>query len=154
LGAAADPAPLAAFQPVAGRGLRRSIMAGNATLLDESYNASSASVRAALSVLRLIPAQRRVAVLGDMRELGDFGPGEHARLADAVTENADVLHCCGELTRHLHNALPASRRGLHTADAETLAPLVARDLRPGDAVLVKGSYGSRMRVVVQALEAV
>ena len=74
---------LEGFIPVAGRGVRRSISlpGGDALLLDESYNASAAAVRAALAVLRLQPAARRIAVLGDMLELGEEGPAEHAGLA-------------------------------------------------------------------------
>lgn len=110
-------------------------------------------MRAALEVLRLTPATRRLAVLGDMRELGAHGPAEHAGLAQAVAASADRLHSCGELMRHLHDAVPPALRGAHAADAATLAPLVAAELRPGDAVLVKGSFGSAMRRVVQALDA-
>ena len=142
-------AALDGFQPVAGRGVQRE-MAGF-TLLDESYNASTASVRAALAVLGRLPG-RRVAVLGDMLEMGAFGPGEHAALAADVTDSADVLYACGPLMRHLFDAVPAPMRGVHAVDSAALAPLLAEAVRPGDAVLVKGSLGSRMRVVVRALE--
>ena len=149
-----DPARAAAaldgFAAVSGRGAQRRV--GEITLLDESYNASAVSVRAALGVLRLLPG-RKLAVLGDMRELGEHGPAEHAGLAPDVAEAADMLYACGPLMRHLFDAIPAALRGGHTDDAESLAPLVASAVRPGDAVLVKGSLGSRMRVVVQALEA-
>ena len=148
-----DPARAAAalqgWSPVAGRGQRR--RAGDILLLDESYNASSASVRAALGVLRGMPG-RRVAVLGDMLELGAFGPAEHENLADAVARDADVLYACGPLMRHLFDAVPDAKRGAHAPDSAALAPLVADAVRPGDAVLVKGSLGSRMRLVVQRLE--
>ena len=72
--------------PLAGRGARRTVPVGcgTALLLDESYNGNGASMRAALDVLRLQPARRRIAVLGDMLELGDEGPAEHAALAEAV----------------------------------------------------------------------
>jgi UDP-N-acetylmuramoyl-tripeptide--D-alanyl-D-alanine ligase len=154
LGADLDAAvrALSDFAAVKGRGARRPILSGRATLLDESYNASAASVRAALSVLRLLPAERRLAVLGDMLELGEHGPAEHAGLADAVAESADLLFACGPLMRHLFEALPTRLRGAHAADSAALAPIVARAVAPGDAVLVKGSLGSRMRAVVQALE--
>ncbi len=147
-------AALADFVPVAGRGARRRIAVpgGCALLLDESYNASSAAVRAALDVLRLQPAARRVAVLGDMLELGDEGPAEHAALAPDVAAAADTLFACGALTRHLFDAVPPGLRAAHAADAATLAPLVAAAAAPGDAILVKGSLGSRMRLVVAALE--
>jgi UDP-N-acetylmuramoyl-tripeptide--D-alanyl-D-alanine ligase len=145
----------ATFSPIAGRGARRHIPVPNGTalLLDESYNGNGASMRAALSVLNLQPARRRIAVLGDMLELGDAGPSEHAALAPEVTTTADLVFACGPLMRHLFDAIPASKRGAHAPDSATLAPLVAHAIEPGDAILVKGSLGSRMRQVVDALDA-
>ena len=145
-------AALSSFAPGAGRGLQRPIRGGDILLLDESYNASSASVRAALGVLAALPGRRRVAVLGDMLELGAFGPAEHADLAPHVASSADLLYACGPLMRHLYDSVPDRRRGAHAPDSAALAPLVAAAVRPGDAVLVKGSLGSRMRLVVAALE--
>ncbi len=142
---------LSSFAPGAGRGLQRTIRGGEVLLLDESYNASSASVRAALGVLAALPG-RRVAVLGDMLELGAFGPAEHAGLAQDVTSSADLLYACGPLMRHLFDGVPDRRRGAHAWDSAALAPLVAAAVRPGDAVLVKGSLGSRMGLVVAALD--
>ena len=142
---------LSSFVPGAGRGAQRPIRGGDILLLDESYNASSASVRAALGVLATLPG-RRVAVLGDMLELGAFGPAEHAGLVEDVTSSADLLYACGPLMRHLYDGVPDRRRGAHAPDSTALAPLVADAVRPGDAVLVKGSLGSRMRLVVAALE--
>jgi UDP-N-acetylmuramoyl-tripeptide--D-alanyl-D-alanine ligase len=147
-------AALAAFQPVGGRGARRRIplaSGGEALLLDESYNASSVSVRAALNVLALQPATRRVAVLGDMLELGDEGPAEHLGLAQAVRANADAVFTCGKLMRLLFEQVPPASRGAHAEDSAALAPIVVAALRHGDAVLVKGSLGSRMRRVVDAI---
>jgi UDP-N-acetylmuramoyl-tripeptide--D-alanyl-D-alanine ligase len=145
---------LEGFAPVAGRGLRRriAVAGGSALLLDESYNGNPASVRAALAVLRLQPARRRVAVLGDMLELGDQGPAEHLALAADVAATADCVFACGPLMRALFDALPERVRGAHAADAATLAPVVAKSLRSGDAILIKGSLGSRMKLVVNALE--
>ena len=154
----ADPvrgaAALMGFMPVAGRGAQRAIAAagGAALLLDESYNASAVAVRAALAVLAMQSAVRRVAVLGDMRELGEIGPGEHAALAGAAAEAADIIFTCGPLMAHLHAALPAAKRGGHAVDSEALAPIVADALRPGDAVLVKGSLGSQMQFIIQAID--
>ena len=147
----AGAAALESFQPVGGRGARREILGGEAILLDESYNASGASVRAALAVLKLTPAQRRVAVLGDMLELGAFSREEHENLAGAVAESVDALYTCGPWMKFLFDATETSRRGAHAADSAALARIVSEDLRPGDAVLVKGSLGSRMRLVVAAL---
>jgi len=145
---------LGTFIPLSGRGTRRSLLlpGGRALLLDESYNANTASVRAALAVLALQPATRRIAILGEMLELGDAGPAEHASLAPETAAAADLVFACGPLMRHLFDALPPDRRGAHAPDSATLAPIVAGAIAPGDAILVKGSLGSRMRLVVAALE--
>jgi UDP-N-acetylmuramoyl-tripeptide--D-alanyl-D-alanine ligase len=156
LPAESSAAALAGFAAGAGRGARRALAlpCGDALLLDESYNASPAAVRATLRVLALQPATRRIAVLGDMLELGDHGPAEHLALAPDVAAAADTLFTCGPLMRGLFDAVPAAMRAAHASDSAALAPLVAAALRPGDAVLVKGSLGSRMKTIVQALEAI
>jgi UDP-N-acetylmuramoyl-tripeptide--D-alanyl-D-alanine ligase len=110
-------------------------------------------MRAALAVLGLQPARRRIAVLGDMLELGDAGPAEHVALARPVAEAADLLFTCGPLMRGLYDAVPAKMRGAHTADSAALAPIVAAALADGDAILVKGSLGSGMKKVVEAIDA-
>ncbi|GBQ89242.1 UDP-N-acetylmuramoyl-tripeptide--D-alanyl-D-alanine ligase [Acetobacter nitrogenifigens DSM 23921 = NBRC 105050] len=144
---------LAAFSPGAGRGALTTIMAGRVTLLDESYNASVLAIRAALDVLALAPADRRVAVLGDMRELGAFASAEHLSLVDPVIACADLVFCCGPHMKELFDALPSSLQGAWRADSDTLAPIVRAALHSGDAVLVKGSLGTRMRVIVETLRA-
>ena len=146
---------LQSFTPVTGRGTRRplSLPGGSALLLDESYNGNGASMRAALAVLALQPARRRIAVLGDMLELGDAGPSEHAALAESVAQAADQLFACGPLMRHLFDAVPPHIRATHAADSAALAPVVAQHIAPGDAILVKGSLGSRMKTIVNALDA-
>ncbi len=146
------------FTPVTGRGARRRIdlPGGSALLLDESYNGNGASMRAALEVLRLLPLgnsrARRIAVLGDMLELGADGPAEHAALAEPVVAVADKLFACGPLMRRLYDAVPSGLRGAHAPDSAALAEIIAEAIRPGDAILVKGSLGSRMKLVVAALE--
>ena len=146
---------LETFAPLPGRGAHRRLVLpdGPALLLDESYNANGASMRAALDVLRLQPAARRVAILGDMLELGEAGPAEHAALAADVIRSADLVFTCGPLTRHLFASVPVSIRGGHAEDATALAPIVAARVAAGDAVLVKGSLGSRMKTIVMALDA-
>lgn len=147
-------AALSGFGAGAGRGEMRRIATpdnGTALLLDESYNASDSSVRAALLVLAAQKAKRRIAVLGDMRELGDFGPDLHRALASDAANAADLVYACGPLMGHLFNALPEGRRGFHTEDAASLAPIIATALRDGDAVLVKGSLGMRMAEIIRAL---
>jgi len=149
----AAAAALDGFAPVAGRGARRTIAVpgGTALLLDESYNASGASIRAACAVLALQPG-RRIAVLGDMLELGEESEPEHLALLPDVGEAADLVFACGPFMGALFDALPARKQGAHAPDAAALAPLVKAAIRPGDSVLVKGSYGSRMRDVVAKLE--
>lgn len=148
-------AALEEFVPLAGRGLRREVAIGQGSvlLLDESYNGNGASMRAALDVLRLQPARRRIAVLGDMLELGDAGPAEHAGLADAVAASVDCLFTCGPLMRNLFDAVPDGIRSFHAVNSAALAPVVAKALRGGDTILVKGSLGSGMKRIIDAIQA-
>lgn len=153
-----DPAraahALEGFTALAGRGLVRllAVAGGTLTLLDESYNANAASVRAALAVLGLQQAGRRIAVLGDMLELGAEAESEHMALAPDILGATDALFACGPAMRHLFEKLPNSHRGAHAPDAASLASIVAAAARPGDAILVKGSLASRMQLVVAALQ--
>lgn len=145
---------LSGFAPYAGRGARRMLAlpgGGQILLLDESYNASGASMRAAFSVLKLQPG-RHVAVLGDMLELGEHAQVEHLALAPGLRDAADIVFTAGPHCGALFDSLPRAIQGAHAPDAVTLAPMVQAALRDGDAVLVKGSLGSRMRDVISALE--
>jgi UDP-N-acetylmuramoyl-tripeptide--D-alanyl-D-alanine ligase len=148
---------LATLAPPKGRGQRRqiSVPGGTIELIDESYNASPAAMRAAFAVLakaRPGPRGRRIAVLGDMRELGETAAELHAALAPAIAEaGIDLVLTCGPLMRALHDALPRARRGVHAADSQALIPAMLATLRPGDVVLVKGSLGTRMAPIVEAL---
>lgn len=144
-------AALQTFQPGKGRGALTSIADSTITLLDESYNASAASIRATLDVLHLVPATRHIAVLGDIRELGAFSTSEHTALAPAAAACADLVFCCGPHMKSLFDALPPARQGAWAETSAALSPLVCSALRRGDAVLVKGSLGSRMRVIIEAL---
>ena len=69
-----------------------------------------------------------------------------------MTRSADLLFACGPLMRHLFDAVPAEKRGAYAADSAALAPIVARAAAAGDAILIKGSLGSRMKRVVDALD--
>ena len=146
-------AALDGFAGLPGRGALRTIAVagGTALLLDESYNASGASLRAAFAVLALQPG-RHVAVLGDMLELGDEAEDEHLDLRAPLIEAADIVFCAGPMMSLLFDTLPPDSHGACAPDAATLAPLVKAALRPDDSILVKGSYGSRMRDVIAALE--
>ncbi|MGE5514917.1 MAG: UDP-N-acetylmuramoylalanyl-D-glutamyl-2,6-diaminopimelate--D-alanyl-D-alanine ligase [Bacteroidota bacterium] len=160
LGADADAAArsLAAMTPPKGRGERHriSVPGGTAELIDESYNASPVSMKAAIATLAAAkPGKngRRMAVLGDMLELGDDSAALHAGIAEAaVAWNIDLVHTAGPLAAHLRAALPADRRGAHALNSEELAPLVKACVKAGDVVMVKGSAGSRMGRVVKALQ--
>jgi UDP-N-acetylmuramoyl-tripeptide--D-alanyl-D-alanine ligase len=129
---------------------------GSALILDESYNANPASVEAALAVLgRSVvgPHGRRIAVLGDMLELGPNGLDLHRGLADAVVANdIDLVFCCGPLMHALWQALPASRRGGYAEDSAGLEAQLLPAIRAGDVIMVKGSLGSRMGPIVKALQ--
>jgi UDP-N-acetylmuramoyl-tripeptide--D-alanyl-D-alanine ligase len=149
---------LSQMQPPSGRGARvmLGLPQGRALLIDESYNANPASMRAALNVLgqaSLGRQGRRIAVLGDMLELGPTGPALHAALAEAVEANrVDMTFCCGPLMRNLWEALPSSRRGGYADTSAQLESQVTGAIRTGDTVMVKGSLGSKMKVIVAALE--
>jgi len=140
-----------------GRGVRSSIAlpGGTFTLIDESYNASPVSVKAMAETMAQIKANttsRLIFVLGDMLELGAQAPALHAELATVLLKSgADGVFTAGPLMEHLHDALPRDKRGGHAKDAASLAPLVTAVVKPGDLVAVKGSNGSRMSVVVDAL---
>ena len=147
-------AALEDFAPFTGRGARREISlpgGGHVQLLDESYNASSSSIRAAFAVLALQPG-RHVAALGDMLELGEAAQAEHLSLLPDAVAGADLVFTCGPWMKVLFDSLPRSKQGAHAQDAASLAPLVKSALRAGDTLLVKGSYGSRMRDVISHLE--
>jgi UDP-N-acetylmuramoyl-tripeptide--D-alanyl-D-alanine ligase len=144
---------LADFRAPVGRGRqhRLRLPSGPITLIDDSYNANPASVRAALQVLATASG-RRIAVLGDMLELGEQAPQLHAGLAEAVVASGvDQVYTAGPAMRHLHDALPAARRGEHVDDAATLLPVLDGELRDGDTLLIKGSLGMRMGRIVEAL---
>jgi UDP-N-acetylmuramoyl-tripeptide--D-alanyl-D-alanine ligase len=149
---------LAELAPVSGRGapITIELAAGPALVLDESYNANPASVDAALAVLgraTVGPQGRRIAVLGDMLELGPQARALHRSLADAVIANSiDMVFCCGPLMGALWQALPAGRRGGYAEDSAALEAQVLPAIRAGDVVMVKGSLGSRMATIVKALQ--
>jgi UDP-N-acetylmuramoyl-tripeptide--D-alanyl-D-alanine ligase len=149
---------LADFKPASGRGavIEIDLPGGAASVIDESYNANPAAMEAALALLggRAVgPRGRRIAVLGDMLELGPRGRALHRGLLAAVEANAiDLVFCCGPLMRALWQALPASRRGGYAEDSAALESQVLSAIRAGDVVMVKGSLGSRMAPIVKALQ--
>jgi UDP-N-acetylmuramoyl-tripeptide--D-alanyl-D-alanine ligase len=149
---------LVKLQPAAGRGtrMRLAVPGGTALVIDESYNANPVSMRAAIALLGQAPVTargRRIAVLGDMLELGEQAPALHRALTQAIAEAAvDLVFCAGPMMRHLWEALPASHRGGYAPTSAALEPTVLEAINAGDAVMVKGSFGSKMAPIVKALE--
>ena len=150
-------AALADISPAEGRGARAAIIVdgGKATLIDESYNANPASMAAAIGLLGASqpgPGGRRVAILGEMLELGPQGPQLHEGLAAAlVAAKVDRVYAAGQLMRHLWDKLPEAMRGLYAGDAVGLVGSVLDAVAPGDIVMVKGSNASKVSAVARAL---
>jgi UDP-N-acetylmuramoyl-tripeptide--D-alanyl-D-alanine ligase len=142
----------------AGRGERVALETrdGAFTLIDEAFNANPASMRAALANLAAVkpgPRGRRVAVLGDMLELGPRGPELHRDLADLVqASGADLVFAAGPLMKNLVEVLPPDRRGGYAASAAELEDTVLGSVRAGDVVMVKGSKGILVSRIVKALK--
>jgi UDP-N-acetylmuramoyl-tripeptide--D-alanyl-D-alanine ligase len=149
---------LADLSAGSGRGQRTELQApgGAFTLLDESYNANPASMRASMALLAQLDVGlrgRRIAILGDMLELGPTGPDLHRALAETVLEhNLDLVFCAGPLMKNLWQALPAEKRGGYAPSAIELQPAVLDVVQSGDAVMIKGSLGSRMGPIVSAIK--
>ncbi len=154
---------LAGWTPPKGRGGRESIAWGDGqvTLLDDAFNANPTSMAAGLATLAGLDPEdgpgrirrgRRIAILGDMLELGEGEAALHAALArDPAMDRVTLVHCVGPRIRALHDALPEERRGRWVAAPEALAPELGRLLDAGDIVLVKGSKGSRVSLLVDAI---
>ena len=142
-------AALKNFAALKGRGAR--FAANGITVIDESYNANPASMTAAMTLLGAVTG-RKIAVLGDMLEMGEGGIVHHAGLVAPIEDNkVDLVFTAGAQMHHLWNALPASRRGAHAATSAELLPQVLAALQPGDTVLVTGSNGARLSVIIEAL---
>ena len=146
---------LAELPGLKGRGERHKIVLpeGEALLIDESYNANPASMRATLETLGAEPVQgRRIAVLGAMRELGDQSDEFHAELAGPV-EAAGVQYALlvGDEMRPLAKALGAKVKMTHVPDAVSAIAALKGRIRPGDAILVKGSNSVGLAALVDAL---
>ena len=149
--------PLAALAAPEGRGARQTITSakGRILLIDESYNANPASMRAALAVLATVPRSnwpRRLAVLGDMRELGAEADRLHRELAEAVASSgADRVFLCGPHMQSLDEVLPTETRGGSALNSLELVPLLKSSLSAGDVVMIKGSLGTNMAPLVKTV---
>ena len=153
---------LVGWRPPAGRGKRRMIetfpgdQATMIDLIDDAYNANPASVAASIDVLAATatpgPKGRRIAILGDMKELGPTGPELHRQIAELeAMGEVDRVHTVGPLMRALHEALPVDQRGNWAETAEELAGMARELVQPGDVVIVKGSLSMNMARVVDAI---
>lgn len=150
---------MAALSELEGRGKRYRIAVpgGAVELIDESYNASPASMRAAFAVLGAIepgPGGRRIAVLGSMLELGDETERLHAELAAPLAAaRVALVFTLGDEMRALDAALPAKRRGGHAASVDELAAMLRKRWKRGDVITIKGSHGSHVYELVTKLTA-
>ncbi len=158
---------IATWVPPAGRGTREVIVTDMANdgesleLLDDAFNANPTSLVAALEVLAAsqptdnvgrIVKGRRIAILGDMLELGPDEVQMHRDMAaNADLRKLDLVHCAGPLMHHLWQALPEEQRGHWAEAAKDLIPKTARLVDAGDVVLVKGSKGSKVSLIVDAI---
>lgn len=144
------------WTPPAGRGAveRIALPGGDIDLIDDAYNANPTSLAAGLATLSRLPGRRRVAILGDMLELGPDAADQHAAIAAlSAMAQVDLVHTAGPLMRHLYQALPATRRGMAADTAQDLAAQAVALVQPGDIVLVKGSKSSLVSKLVDALRA-
>ena len=151
---------LGRWTPFAGRGAREAIRLDpvetdqNLDLIDDSYNANPTSMTASLEVLAQSTTDkgRRIAFLGDMKELGEGEVSLHVALADlAAMAPIDTVHCVGPLMHHLYDALPEHRRGDWFETSAEMAPGMGARLRSGDVVLVKGSLSMKLALIVDAI---
>lgn len=138
------------WKPPAGRGERWTV--GEINLIDDSYNANPLSMAAALDVLAHSKG-RKVAFLGDMLELGPDEVDLHGAIAlNDSLKNIDTVHCVGLLMKHLFEALPVEKQGVWAANSTDLAAKITELLTDGDTVMVKGSLGAKMGLIVDAIK--
>lgn len=145
------------YRPLRGRGNNNIVETptGEIVVINESYNASPVSMRAALEVLgRIHPSGdgRRIAVIGDMLELGARAHDEHMSLLDVLRSNkVDLVFTSGQYTQALWDVLPGHMRGGHSVSPDKLSLIVTSAVNAGDVIMVKGSLGSKVGIVVDSL---
>lgn len=158
---------LGRWTPYKGRGQREVIQLDpvetqeRLSLIDDSYNANPTSVAAALEVLAgavttdgigQIGKGRRIAFLGDMKELGEDAIALHAGLAHLeATQKIDVIHCVGPLMRALYDLLPEQQRGDWTQTSQEMCEGLHHRIDAGDVVLAKGSLSMKLGLIVDAI---
>ncbi|MES2607236.1 MAG: UDP-N-acetylmuramoyl-tripeptide--D-alanyl-D-alanine ligase [Pseudomonadota bacterium] len=144
------------FTLPAGRGTTYALTLPNnisITLIDDAYNANPASMRAGLLSLKSTKKTgRRIAVLGEMRELGDDSARYHRELLESIIQaDVDLVFSCCDSMRHLYDVLPESIRGAHTDTSVDLIPHITTSLKDNDVIFVKGSKGSKVSLIVNHL---
>ena len=148
---------LSQFGAIDGRGVTKGVnlpTGGFFILVDEAYNANPASMAEAISTLAGRAGTRRIAILGDMLELGLKENAYHAAIADDIeAANTDLVFCAGPRMKHMWDALSPARKGAYAPSSSELVPHVINAVQAGDVVMVKGSNGSRMAEIVRALSA-
>lgn len=146
---------LGSFAPVSGRGNTISLPYDNGTitLIDETYNASPESMTASLCVLGKVPHHgRRIAVLGDMLELGTQSHQLHADIAKTIEKlPIDIVLCCGQYMKSLADALP-SHQVHHFPDSDVLSQTIDTLIHSNDLFMIKGSHGSHMEKIIEKLQ--
>lgn len=145
---------LETWRPGFGRGAREKIMFGDGAvdLIDDAYNANPASMRAALDMISASSAPRRIAFLGDMKELGANEVDQHRALAQwPALGSLDQIHTVGPLMRALHDALPHHARGVHFTRSDEMAKACHDLLKQNDCVLVKASLSMGLQQVVDEM---
>ncbi len=144
--------------PLKGRGQRFQVacLEGMFTLIDEAYNANPESMQAAIRVLgSLTPTDggRRIAIIGDMLELGDETENIHKNLADDLIENGvERVYAVGPNSSAMFDILPKQMQGIKAMTSDELAKNIRAEIKAGDIVLVKGSFGSKMAKIIETLK--
>lgn len=148
---------LATMSAESGRGKRHILQLANGpiTLIDESYNANPASMKAAIELLDATPVPvggRRIAVLGDMLELGAHSAQLHSALAELIgSTRIDLVLLAGPEMKALADALPAGVKSEYRAGVEELKPVLLDTVQPGDAIMIKSSKGIGFSRLVEAM---
>lgn len=141
-----------------GRGVQSElpIDGGTFKLIDESYNANPASMVAAFSVLsaqNTVGDGKKIAIIGDMLELGDNAPQMHASLAKEIIDaNLDMVMTCGKYMKYCYDSLPIEKRGAYGINSSQLAKNILNKINANDVVMVKGSLGSKMSIIISKLK--
>ncbi len=148
---------LAKIKAQDGRGAKQIISRpdGDIAIVDESYNANPASMKAAIGAFAQSTAasNRHILVLGDMLELGKESSKLHKDLLNPILDaGIDKVYLCGPYMKDLYQTIPSEKQGAYGENSEQLTPLLLKDIGPGDAVMVKGSLGSKMGPVVEVLK--